>query len=365
MAALLAVTAVVASGCAGTDSATHAPSQDAAQHDAHDASQHDAASDVLDAGRPDRVDAARRDATADSPRIDVCNGHAALCDRAYNDVTFAGTHDSYSTTSEGFGAPDQTFPIARQLEDGIRALHFEVHVYEGDVYACHSLCAIGAKLLVDEMKSIAAFLAGHPGEVVTLLLERSDLLITAEAIAEVMKAAGLDPLMHVQAVGAPWPTLGAMVQKGERVVAFIDNPLPADGGSAVPPWLLPRWKLTWETPWDNEKPTDFGRCAADRGTMGDGVYVVDTYMEDLILETAAHAALVNYDPFLVERLLFCKRATSTLPNLAMVNFYEVSDIFSVVDVLNGFSPAPSVDLNTFPPTAWPSDAGVADAASPG
>ena len=92
--------------------------------------------------------------------------------------------------------------------------------------------------------------------------------------------------------------------------------------------------------------------------MGNGVYVVDTYMEDLIIETAAHAALVNYNPFLIERLLYCKRATSTLPNFAMVNFYEVSDIFAAVDMLNGFTPTPDPDLGAFPPSAWPSDGGL-------
>jgi hypothetical protein len=170
-----------------------------------------------------------------------------------------------------------------------------------------------------------------------------------------MKASGVVPYVHVQAIGAPWPTLGTMIAQGQRLVALLDDPT----GSSYA-WLLPRWNLTWETPWDNTTPMDFGQCDADRGTMGDGVYVVDTYLEDLVIESAAHAELVNYDPFLIERLLYCKRATSTLPNFAMVNFYEVSDVFSVVDVLNGFSPTPDVNLNAFPPCAWPSDGGIAD-----
>jgi hypothetical protein len=309
----------------------------------------------MDAARPDAKDAARPDAM-DAARISVCNGHKELCGLEYDQVAFPGTHGSYAATSEGFHAPDQTYPVARQLADGIRVLHFEVHVYNGGVYACHSLCAIGSKLFADEMQSVDSFLVAHPGEVVTLLLERSDATITADDIGDAMKASGLEPFMHVQAVGAPWPTLGEMIQKGDRLIALLDD---TTGSSS--PWLLPRWDLTWETPWNNEVPADFGRCDADRGMMGDGVYVVDTYMEDVPIQSAAHAALVNYDPFLVDRVLFCKRATSTLPNFVMVNFYEVSDVFSVVDVLNGFAPTPNDNLNAFPPSAWPSDGGVVEA----
>jgi hypothetical protein len=345
---------VVAGGCGdapqglSSGDASHvSPTTDAARDATH----------PVDASHADRTDAPRHDAPDATPiPVTVCNGHAELCGRRYDQVAFPGTHGSYSDTSEGFLAPDQTYPIARQLSDGIRVLHFEVHIYEGGVYVCHSICAIGSRLFADEMQSVDAFLVANPGEVVTLLLERSDATITADDIGGVMKTAGLAPFTRVQAVGATWPTLGEMIDKGERLVALLDD---TTGSSS--PWLLPRWQLTWETPWDNEVPSDFGRCDADRGMMGDGIYVVDTYLEDLAIESAAHAALVNYDPFLVTRLLYCQQATSTLPNFAMVNFYEVSDIFTVVDVLNGFAPTPDVDLSAFPPSAWPSDGGVAEA----
>jgi hypothetical protein len=346
--ALLAALSAV--GCGRSSQASGADASDAPTARVDGSPTH-----ATDAARPDAHDAARLDARDAAP-VSVCNGHKELCGRAYDQVAFPGTHGSYADTSEGFRAPDQTYPVARQLADGIRVLHFEVHVYDGGVYVCHSICQIGSKLFADEMHSVDAFLTANPGEVVTLLLERSDATITADDIGNAMKASGLEPFMRVQAVGAAWPTLGEMIQKGERLVALLDD---TTGSSS--PWLLPRWQLTWETPWDNEVPADFGRCDADRGMMGDGVYVVDTYMEDVPIQSAAHAALVNYDPFLVDRLLFCKRATSTLPNFAMVNFYEVSDIFSVVDVLNGFTSTPNDNLDAFPPSAWPSDGGVVDA----
>ena len=287
----------------------------------------------------------------------VCNGHTELCDRRYDAVAYPGTHNSYSDTDEHFGAPDQTHDITRQLDDGIRVLHFEVHRYNErgtvKVFACHGVCDLGRQLFVDEMKKVADFMAANPHEVVSLLLERSDDLVTAGDLGEAMKQAGLSPYLHTQAPGEPWPTLGAMVEKGDRLVAFLDDP---SGSSEA--WLLPRWDWTWETPWDNDVPADFARCDADRGTQGNSLYVVDTYLEDLVIPNVEHGKLVNYDPFLIDRVLTCQQATSTLPNFVLVNFYEVSDLFHVVEVLNGFAAGPQ-SIEGFPPASF--DGGLPDA----
>ena len=282
----------------------------------------------------------------------VCNGNSELCSRPYDAVAYPGTHDSYADTSENFAAPDQTYPVARQLEDGIRVLHFEVHDDDGGIFACHSLCEIGEERLTEEMTSVADFMQGHPSEVVTLLLERSDTLVTANQIGEAMSSVGLEPYLRTQAPGEPWPTLGEMIDGGERLVALLDNP---DGGTY--PWLLPRWNWTWETPWQNEVPLDFGRCNADRGTQGNSLYVVDTYLEDVPIESAAHQALINYDPFLIDRFLYCQQTEHTLPNFVMVDFYEASDVFHVVEVLNGFA-APPASIQGFPPSVFIDGGGV-------
>lgn len=290
--------------------------------------------------------------SAPAPVVRACNGHPELCDRRYDQVAYPGTHDSYSDTDEKFVAPDQTHPIARQLEDGIRVLHFEVHFYNGAVLVCHGLCEAGRRPFLDELKALTAFLEKHPDEVVTLLLERSDDKITADQIGQAFVDAGLQSVMRVQPPGQPWPTLGQMLEANTRVVALLDDPT----GSSFP-FLLPRWAWTWETPWNNQVPSDFARCGADRGTKGNSLYVVDTYLEDLIIQSAQHAQLVNYDPFLVDRVLTCQRDEGALPNFVMINFYEVSDLFHVVDVLNGFAAAPA-DLSGFPPQAFEDGGGL-------
>ncbi len=270
---------------------------------------------------------------ASPPAGTACNGHDELCARRYDAVVFPGTHDAYSNVANHFGAPDQTYSMTRQLEDGVRVLHLEMQAFDGDVALCHSVCQIGSQLLVDGLTEVRSFLDAHPREVVTLLMESSQ--VTADEVAAAVKASGLDRYTHAQAMGVPWPTLGELIAKNERAVTLLAD-LSATGGSSRP-WLLDRFAWTWETPWDNESLADFARCDADRGTMGNDLYVVDTYLEDQALATKEEAALVNDNPFLVDRLLHCQSAAGRLPNFVMVNYYEVGDLLADVDVLNGFA----------------------------
>ncbi len=282
------------------------------------------------------------------PAATACNGHDELCSRRYDLIAFPGTHDAYSNVAENFGAPDQTYTMTRQLQDGVRVLHLEISLYEGDAYLCHSLCQIGSKLLIDGLKEIAAFSADHPREVVTLLMESNDL--TSDQLAAALKTSGLTKHLRAQPDGAVWPTLGEMIGSGERVVAFNADMTSTGGGKY--PWLLDRWAWTWETPWNNQTPDDFLRCDADRGTAGAPIYVVDTYREDQILPTAIEAATVNDNPFLLDRLLHCQAVAARSPTFVMVNYYEVGDLFDDVDRLNGFVPEGANDLDAFPPE-WP------------
>ncbi len=293
-----------------------------------------------------------------NPTPTVCNGHVELCERSYTAVAFPGTHDAYATTIDQFTAADQDRTVAQQLQDGIRVLHFEMLDYLGQVNVCHALCAIGHVLLADELTVVKTFADAHPNEVITLLTESNG--VATDEIAAAFDQAGLTPLVHTQAAGTPWPTLGALIQGGDRVVVLHAD-MTKTGGTSYP-WLHDRFARTWETPWNNKTPQDFARCDADRGTKGNDLYVVDTYREDTPIATIDQARTVNPNPFFIDRLLTCKKSEGTLPNFVMVNFYEVGDLFANVDVLNGFAPEPDDDLSKFPPADWPTvgDGGTAD-----
>src|SRR5688572_11582358 len=61
-----------------------------------------------------------------------CNGAAELCDRRYDAVTYPTTHNAMSAGAEGWTHSYQRYGIARQLDDGIRALMLDVHDFGGE-----------------------------------------------------------------------------------------------------------------------------------------------------------------------------------------------------------------------------------------
>jgi hypothetical protein len=282
----------------------------------------------------------------------VCNGHAELCARTYDQVAFPGTHDAYASVANGVYAHDQTYSLTRQMEDGVRVLHVEILPFNGSAWLCHGICGLGGQSLASALAEVRAFLDTHATEVVTLLMESSQ--ITTDQIAADFDSADLKKYARGHTLGEAWPTLGAMIERGERVVVFHADQ--SSTGGAAFDWMLDRFAWTWETPWENLTSADFARCDADRGTKGNSIYVVDSYLENLLVETPDNAALTNVNPFLVDRLLHCRQVESTLPGFVMVNFYEVGDLFHDVDVLNGFAPAPNDDLSQFPPASF--DAGA-------
>ncbi len=57
-----------------------------------------------------------------------CNGSSVLCSRPLNEVIFPGTHNSFAASNEpGWYFASQTYPIPRQLNDGVRALLIDIH----------------------------------------------------------------------------------------------------------------------------------------------------------------------------------------------------------------------------------------------
>ena len=58
---------------------------------------------------------------------EVCNGHAELCDRTFDDVAYLGSHNAMSVAGEpGWFLGEQADPIPVQLDQGVRALLVDV-----------------------------------------------------------------------------------------------------------------------------------------------------------------------------------------------------------------------------------------------
>lgn len=151
-----------------------------------------------------------------------CNGHAELCARRYSNVTFVGSHDSAFV---GTGVADnQETDVAAQLAQGVRFLQAQTHLDNNTIKLCHTLCALeDAGPLEAYLSGVKAFLDANPREVVTLLITNQDGQPGA-AFDAVFRASGIQGYGFAPGANLTldqWPTLGQMIDNGQRLVVFM------------------------------------------------------------------------------------------------------------------------------------------------
>ncbi|KAI3395159.1 hypothetical protein diail_1711 [Diaporthe ilicicola] len=151
-----------------------------------------------------------------------CNGNSALCGRRYSNVTFVGSHDSAFV---GTGVADnQETTVAAQLAQGVRFLQAQTHLDNNTVKLCHTVCILeDAGPLATYLGDVKAFLDANPREVVTLLLTNQDGLPGATFDA-VFRGAGIQGYAFAPGRNLTleqWPTLGQMIDNGQRLVVFM------------------------------------------------------------------------------------------------------------------------------------------------
>lgn len=300
----------------------------------------DTATDAL-VDTPEDTPDALEDPLADTPSADVvedtypsadvrppdpdgCNLRQALCDRTYDQVAYATSHNAFSNEEEGWIAPNQLVPMPHQLADGVRGLMLDFHDDEGVASLCHGTCLAGRKPLADGLGEITTFLLANPREVVTLILE---VYIEPEDVREAFEVSGLLDLVYTHEPARPWPTLQAMIDANTRVVVFTDR----DGGFY--PWYHDVWDFAVETPFSVAHPEDFA-CVPNRGRRGADLFILNHFISDPF-PRPRYAAVVNLDPFLIDRARACQQAFGHLPNFVTVDFSSIGDVLEAVDRLNG------------------------------
>ena len=174
---------------------------------------------------------------------DTCNGHVDLCDRRYNEVVYATTHNAMSNQDDGWIAPNQIHGIERQLVDGIRAMMWDTYEEGGQLLLCHSLCSLGQRDLIEALQAVDAFLQAERGEVLTLLLQDA---IPDARMLDAIAAAGLTDTVLSHTLGEPWPTLRDMIDSDRRLVLFAES-----GGTTSGP-IMHMWDFVWDTPYAHD-----------------------------------------------------------------------------------------------------------------
>lgn len=260
----------------------------------------------------------------DKPTIAACNGHAELCDKRFDEVVFPATHNAMSSFEEGWAAPNQSYGMKRQLDDGIRAMLIDTHDWQDGIYLCHSICELGSTPLVDGLRTLRTFLDDHPHEVLSLLIQDG---ISADETAAAFTESGLLGLVYTHPTGSPWPTLREMIESGQRVLVT------AEGGGAPPAWYQHLWDLAWDTPYTFASKEAFS-CAQNRGAKGNDLFLLNHWIEDP-LPSLERGDLANAYDVLSGRAHQCQEEGGQIPNFVAVNFYDRGALFQVVDELNG------------------------------
>jgi hypothetical protein len=290
----------------------------------------------------------------------LCNGHAELCDRRYDRIVQAATHNSMSSPDVVRVWPEHDGNIREQLRSGIRTLMIDASYWSGidsalvrslrvhltsdaeiallktidthlaprpGIYLCHSRCAYGAISMTSALVDIKAFLDDNPDEVVTLMIQ--DAIDPADAEAAFVES-GIDDLLYAGTPGGEWPTLGELIDRNQRLIVFSEQ------HAAPPAWFMSAFGHIQDTPYGARAPEQL-TCAPNRGPREASLFLLNNWVEGRAPDRA-EAGIVNGKDFITERARRCARERGIMPNFIAVSFYGIGDVLGAVDELNGFAP---------------------------
>lgn len=316
------------------------------------------------------VDRSSGEGVVDAPFDPGCNGHVLLCDRRFDDVVIAATHNSMSAAEEGFLSANHATGIIPQLDAGYRGLLIDLHYgldsdrtpvvvtdrappgpeereqlvrQLGDaavrsaeqlrqqnleaggareIYLCHGLCELGATRFSSELERIRAWLERNPREVLFIIIQDE---VAPSDVADAFEEAGLIGYQHTQALEEPWPTLHQMIDSGRRLVVMAEN----ETGDVS--WYHDVFTFVQETPYSFEAVEDFN-CGPNRGEPNSPLFMINHWVTPP-LATAGDRA--NSAEVLLDRLEVCKQVRGMSPNILAVDFSMRGDAIEIVARLNG------------------------------
>ena len=76
-------------------------------------------------------------------------------------------------------------------------------------------------------------------------------------------------------------------------------------------------------------------CDPNRGDPDNPLFLLHHFLTGLGGDPAL-ADMVNHNPLFIDRAEQCQAEGDALPNFVAVDFYDIGDLFEVVDSLNGF-----------------------------
>jgi hypothetical protein len=310
-----------------------------------------------------------------------CNGSPLLCGKTLDQVVLPGTHNSMSNEEYNWALPNQHYSIPTQLDMGIRAFLIDTHYgkpgtggsgvanwnngTDGDphehgatVYLCHELCMLGATGFTAELTKVRDYLAAHPREVITFMIEN---YVDPQDIAKSFTDSGLIAFVYTGSTDA-YPTLSEMIDSNQRVVVFSEGNTGSvswfhngyDGAIQETPYnflndetgtpLTPRQGMDLLT----EQSTLDSTCRPNRGDTTGALFLMNHWVNGQIdsdktggnqnvIPDPEVARVLNQRAVLVARARACESRRGKLPNIVAVDDFGDGDLITAVRELNGLT----------------------------
>jgi hypothetical protein len=318
------------------------------------------------------------------PAIVAVNGYPELRDRKLNEVVFPTTHNSMSAADiPNWMFPNQERGVREQLEDGVRGFLIDIHYgepvsgriktlmddeanarkkyeavlgkvgmdtamrirdrlvgkVEGErgIYLAHGFAELGATPFMDALEEMRDFLVENPNEVIVIVIQ--DEGVTPADVAAAFQKSGLEEMVYRGPVTGPWPTLGDMVARNERVVVYAEN------NTDNVPWYHLMGGNIQETPYGFHSPAEFSN-RPNRGGRNGSLLLMNHWIETAPSSLPSNAQVVNAYDVLLQRARACRRERRMVPNLIAVDFYRTGDLFRVARTMNGIPESDSVAAAT-------------------
>lgn len=309
----------------------------------------------------------------------ACNNSPSLCNKAYNNITHLGAHDSpfLRDASTSFSTSgNQFYDSTAQLDAGVRLLSAQVHkkndtTGQDQWHLCHSDCdLLDAGTLESWLSEIKTWMDANTNDVVTVLIVNSDDASAADIGAQ-FQSSGIDKYAYTppsaSSIPQTWPTLQSLISNNTRLMTFVAS---LSQASTDFPYLMDEFTFIFENDFENESPSDYScdpnrptdlgsaSAAAESGRMflmnhflyENGLFGIQSPNESYAGTTNAQTG----DGSLGTAISNCTGVYSKAPNFVLVDFFNMGPAMDSVDAANGVSgaqgrksvPAEALDENT-------------------
>lgn len=266
-------------------------------------------------------------------KFESCNGHLELCDKRFDEVVFALTHNSQASNDVfSFFAANQDGNVNEQLTAGVRGLgikaYWEANANCGDgsagMYLYHGDPVFGCIKMEDYLEVVKDFLDNNPNEIILMTIEGG---ASTQRLDSMYYHAGLRPYQFDHNWGENWPTLSEMISQNKRLVVLSDN-----GDAEDFDGFHGLWHYTVDVNYDIQDPANFD-CEYDRGNPNGYFYQLNHFVT-IITPQQNSAQIINQYDYLYNRAVDCMMENNRKPNFIMLDFYATGDVVQVVDSLN-------------------------------